>query len=87
VRSSRAWSFEPATQTVIAETIWEIFGDDGEILERIESGPIRLHCAFRFEMEHLLARCDFNIEAVYGDFMGNGLLDDSEEMVWVAGKV
>jgi SAM-dependent methyltransferase len=86
VRTWRAWSFEPASQTAIAETIWEVFGTDGQVIERLESGPIRLHCAFRFEIEHFLARCGFNLEAVYGDFLGNELLDDSEEMVWLAVK-
>lgn len=86
VRTSRAWSFEPASQTAIAETNWEVLGADGQVLERLESGPTRLHCAFRFEIEHLLACCGFDIEAVYGDFLGNQLSNDSEEMVWLAGK-
>jgi hypothetical protein len=46
--------------------------------------PVRLHCAFRFEMEHLLPRLGFQIEAVYGDFFGSPLADDSGQMIWVA---
>ena len=45
-----------------------------------------LHCVFRFEMEHLLARTGFEIQAVYGDFFKNALNDQSSEMIWVARK-
>jgi hypothetical protein len=45
-----------------------------------------LHCVFRFEMEHLLARTAFEIQAVYGDFTKNELNDASSEMIWVARK-
>jgi hypothetical protein len=84
VRASRAWSYEPATQTAVVVTRWEELGDDGEVIGHWERGPIRLHCVFRFEMHHLLARAGLEIEAVYGDFLGGELRDDSEQMVWVA---
>ena len=38
------------------------------VSERIESAVKRLHCVFRFEMEHLLLRAGFEVEALYGDF-------------------
>src|SRR5512136_1073618 len=53
VRASRAWTYEPATQTAVLQTIWEEMGENGQILNRVERGPIRLHVVFRFEMEHL----------------------------------
>jgi ubiquinone/menaquinone biosynthesis C-methylase UbiE len=84
IRTSQAWSYESATQTAISQTKWEAVGDSGEVTERWESGPLRFHCAFRFEMEHLLERTGFVIESVYGDFFRNKLQDDSSEMVWVA---
>jgi hypothetical protein len=45
---------------------------------------IRLHCIFRFEMEHLLARAGFAVDAVYGDFFRRPLGEDSTHMIWVA---
>ena len=45
-----------------------------------------LHCVFRFEMEHLLARTRFEIQAMYGDFLKSKLSDYSCEMIWVARK-
>ena len=38
----------------------------------------------RNEMEHLLARCGFEVEALYGDFEGGAFGPESTEMVWVA---
>jgi ubiquinone/menaquinone biosynthesis C-methylase UbiE len=86
VRTSRAWSYEPSTQTAIAQTIWEEIDEQGSVTERLESGPIRLHCVFRFEMEHLLALTGFRVEALYGNFLREELADDSDGMIWIAKK-
>jgi ubiquinone/menaquinone biosynthesis C-methylase UbiE len=83
IRTLHAWSYEPTTQTAISHKVWEILGDDGEVVDRLDRGPIRLHVVFRFEMEHLLARAGFTVESVYGDFYQQELQDDSSEMVWV----
>jgi SAM-dependent methyltransferase len=83
-RALRAWSYEPSTQTAIVQTIWEEMDANGQVLGRVEREPIRLHCVFRFEMEHLLARAGFEIEAVYGAFFRHELQDDSPGMIWVA---
>jgi len=48
--------------------------------------PMALHCVFRFEMEHLLARTGFEMQAVYSDFFKSQLNDVSSEMIWVAHK-
>jgi ubiquinone/menaquinone biosynthesis C-methylase UbiE len=84
IRTSQAWSYEPATQTAISQKVWEAIGATGEVIDRWESGPLRFHCVFRFEMEHLLERTGFVIESVYGDFSRQELQDDSSEMVWIA---
>jgi ubiquinone/menaquinone biosynthesis C-methylase UbiE len=86
IRTLQAWSYEPATQTAIGQTIWEEIGPDGDVLDRWESGPLHFHCVFRFEMEHLLALTGFEVEAVYGDFFREELADESEGMIWVARK-
>jgi SAM-dependent methyltransferase len=84
IRALRAWSYERATQTAIVQTVWEEVGPDGFVVDRWETGPVRLHCVFRFEMEHLLARAGFAVEALYGDFFRQGLEEESSEMIWVA---
>jgi SAM-dependent methyltransferase len=84
VRASRAWAYERATQTAITTTVWEELDESGEVVTRLERGPTRIHCVFRSEMEHLLGRAGFALEALYGDFLGGPLGEESSEMVWVA---
>jgi SAM-dependent methyltransferase len=86
IRAFRAWTYEPATQSALCTTAWEAVGADGQIVDRWRTEPIRLHCIFRFEMEHLLPRAGFRVEHVYGDFFRNPLEDKSPGMIWVAGK-
>ena len=87
IRALRAWTYERATQTAVVETVWEEVGPDGLVVDRWETGLVRLHCLFRFEMEHLLGRIGFAVEAVYGDFFRRELEEESPEMIWVARKM
>jgi ubiquinone/menaquinone biosynthesis C-methylase UbiE len=86
IRALRAWSYEPSTQTAIEQTVWEEMDADGQVVNRVERRPIRLHCVFRFEMEHLLARVGLEVEAVYGNFFQQEFQDDSSDMIWIARK-
>lgn len=84
IRTSQAWSYHPSTQTAVSQTVWEAVSPTGEVTDRWESGPLHFHCVFRFEMQHLLERTGFEVQAVYGDFFCHALQDDSSDMVWVA---
>jgi len=84
VRALRAWAYERSTQTAICQTRWEELDENGDVVETRETEPLRLHCLFRFEVEHLLARTGFEIRATYGDFFAHPLADDSPQMIWVA---
>ena len=84
IRASQAWSYEAASQTAVSQTVWEAIDATGEVVDRWESGALRFHCVFRFEMVHLLERTGFVIQSVYGDFFRQELRDGSSEMVWVA---
>lgn len=86
VKTWRAWTYEPASQTAIKRTAWVELDQDGQPIRRWERGPIRLHCVFRFEMEHLLRRAGFEIEHIYGDFSRGDLRDGSAHMIWLARK-
>jgi len=86
IRTFRAWAYEPATQTAICTTSWEAIATDGQVVDHWQTEPIRLHCVFRFEMEHLLARVGFSLKDVYGDFFQNPLDDKSPNMIWMAHK-
>jgi SAM-dependent methyltransferase len=85
VCTSRAWSYEPATQTAIASTVWEEIRMDG--VRRVERGPTQYHCFFPCEVHHLLALSGFEVCAVYGDFHRAPLEDSSDDMIWVAKRL
>ncbi len=84
VRAFRLWSYEPSTQTAVCRTRWDEVDSNGRVQNTWETEPVRLHCFFRFEMQHLLARAGFRVQALYGDFARHALQDDSSEMIWVA---
>jgi ubiquinone/menaquinone biosynthesis C-methylase UbiE len=83
-RASSYWTFEPATQNATSHMSWEEVDDSENVIQILEMEPKRLHCIFRFEMEHLLHRVGFSVEAVYGDFFKHELTDSSGQMIWVA---
>ena len=85
-RAFRAWEtrhYIPAAQEVESTFIDEELDEDGGVVSRVYR-DLKLRYVFRFEMEHLLARAGFEIEALYGDFAGGAFEDTSPEMVWVA---
>lgn len=84
IQAYRSWSYEPATQTAVSQTRWEEIDADGRVVDTWQKQPVRLHCVFPFEMEHLLARAGFEVQAVFGDFHRHPLTDSSPEMIWVA---
>jgi len=86
IQAWRAWRYNRATQTASATTRWKELDANGKMLDEWQTGPVQLHCVFRFEMEHLLARAGFEIEALYGDFLRGELHDKCTDMVWVALK-
>ena len=84
IRTSNEWAFEPSTQTATVTTVWEEVGPGDVVVQRWQRDPMLLHCVFRFEMEHLLRRTGYSVEAVYGDFYKTTLKDESDQMIWVA---
>ncbi len=82
----RVWftnEFRPASQEVDTTFLCDELDDEGAVISRVYRG-YRLRYVFRFEMEHLLTRAGFEIEALTGDFFGGAFEDSSPEMVWVA---
>ena len=57
---------------------------DGREERLVHAFPFRW--MFRYEVEHLLARCGFRVAALYGDFDRSPFGDDSPQMVFVAEK-
>jgi len=86
VRTAHEWTFERSTQTATVTTAWEEINLTGNVVRRWQREPMPLHCVFRFEMEHLLKRTGYKIEAVYGDFHKTALTDESDQMIWITRK-
>jgi len=83
-RQSSAWTYEPATQTATVQMNWHALDENENVIQTWAMNPMRLHCIFPFEMEHLLKRVGFSIQAVHGDFDCSALSDKSNQMIWVA---
>lgn len=79
-----AWTYERPTQTAPMTVSWVELDAENTAVGRWQLPPMRLHCAFRMEIEHLLARAGFAVTALYGDFAGRPLDGESAEMLWVA---
>ncbi len=75
--------FMPATQRHDVTFVDERLDGDGVVVSRVYRG-LKLRYTFRYEMEHVLIRAGFQIEALYGDFSGSAFEDTSPEMVWLA---
>jgi SAM-dependent methyltransferase len=84
IRTSKRWSYDTATQTASATTRFDEIGPEGSVVSTSLRGPVLLHCFFPFEMEHLLQRSRFEVEALYGDFSPSRFTNHSPEMIWVA---
>lgn len=81
-RTSRFAAMRPSEQINDVELIFHVTHPDGREERLVQAFPFRY--VFRYEMEHLLARCGFRIDTLYGDFDGSPLADKSPEMVFVA---
>ncbi len=80
--SERVAAFHRALQQNDVEMIFQVTYPGGKQERLVMAWSLRYF--FRYEVEHLLARCGFRLAAVYGDFDGSPLADASPEMIFVA---
>jgi SAM-dependent methyltransferase len=80
--SERVAAFHRAEQINDVEMIFSIKHAGGREERLVFAWPLRYF--FRYEVEHLLARCGFKVSAEYGDFDKTPIRDDSAEMVFIA---
>ncbi|MGH2785019.1 MAG: class I SAM-dependent methyltransferase [Actinomycetota bacterium] len=73
---------EVTTQRITINAVVEAYEGDRPVETTATALPIRM--VYRYEMEHMLARAGFEVEALHGDFDERPLTDDSREMIWVA---
>ena len=80
--TERVAAFHRAEQTNDVEMIFSVVLPGGRKERMVFAWPLRYF--FRYEVEHLLARCGFRVAAEYGDFDRTPVRDDSPEMIFVA---
>jgi SAM-dependent methyltransferase len=78
----RIAAFHRAEQSNDVEMAFEVTQPGGHIDRHVFAFTLRYF--FRYEVEHLLARCGFRVLALFGDFDRSPLQDDSPEMIFVA---
>lgn len=76
--------WNPVTQVNDVRLIIEEVSDEG-VVERRLMRDFEQRYTFRYELEHLLELSGFAVEAVYGDFDGGPVSEETEDLVWVAG--
>jgi ubiquinone/menaquinone biosynthesis C-methylase UbiE len=76
--------YEVTTQNITIRAIVEAY--DGERHVETTESALHVRMVYRYEMEHLLARSGFEVEALYGGFDERPLTEDCREMIWVARK-
>ncbi|MBI4198398.1 MAG: class I SAM-dependent methyltransferase [Chloroflexi bacterium] len=76
-------SYDTFQQVITARTIIEELDGKGELVHTTHV-EYQLRYLYRFEMQHLLAACGYELEEVYGGFAREPLDETSTEMVWVA---
>jgi SAM-dependent methyltransferase len=80
--SERVAAFHRGVQRNDMEMIFQVTHPGGKQERLVMAWTLRYF--FRYEVVHLLARCGFRLEELYGDFDGSALADVSPEMIFVA---
>ncbi len=80
--SERVAAFHRAEQINDVEMIYSVVHPNGRKERLVFAWPLRYF--FRYEIEHLLARCGFQVKALYGNFDRTPIGNDSPEMIFVA---
>ncbi len=85
VRRHRIVARDHFSQTIEVELIYYITHPDGRQERLVHSFPMRY--LFKFEAQHLLARCGFEIEGVYADYDKSSYgTRDPGELIFVSRK-
>jgi SAM-dependent methyltransferase len=78
--------YHPSEQRYVTLGFREEVDGDGAVLKRTYDRPLEIRYFHRYEMEHLLARCGFEVEALCGDFYKHEYRSTSADYIWVARK-
>jgi hypothetical protein len=89
-RQVRSWGtleYHPTTQEYVSYGMSDELDEDLVVVRRTYGKPMTVRYFYRYEMEHLLVRAGFEVEAMYGDLLKNPYhARTSPDMIWVARK-
>lgn len=77
--------YDAVNQIIESFLVNEEIDSSGRVVDR-QYVPLTLRWIYRFEFEHLLAACDFEVEALYGTFDRQPFTREEQELIWVAHK-
>jgi SAM-dependent methyltransferase len=86
LRLRRIVQAEPADLSCQRNRVRMAFRWDEEDGEHSGAWTFEMRFFFRFEIEHLVARSKFELDAIYGDFTGGPITADSREYLVVCRK-
>ena len=84
-RTVRTTAFHHEQQYTIHEFIYYITYPDGKKETKVQSFPFRYF--FRYEFEHLLSICGFEVVELFGNFDRSEYSGNSPEMIFIARKM
>jgi SAM-dependent methyltransferase len=82
--ANRFAAYHRAEQINETEVIHYVTHPDGRSERLVQASPYRYF--FRYEVEHLLARCGFRVMGLFGSFDKSPLGDDSPQMLFIADR-
>ena len=86
-RRALSWDaveYDTAVQQYTRTRVIEQLDNSGAVVERSYGRPMTVRYFHRYEMEHLLARAGFEVEALYGDYEKREYTAASPDFMWVA---
>ena len=77
-----SFTYDPARQILDGHFRFDEYDTGGAVVEQHQV-PLTLRWIYRYEMQHLLERAGFAVEALYGDCR-RGPFESGGEQVWIA---
>ena len=75
-------SFDESRQLLLEEHMMQEVDEDGTVLRTVTLPLVRTWTTQR-EMQNLVQLCDFEVEAIFGDFDCNPIDESSRNMIWI----
>ena len=86
IQVSYALSFDPEQRDLAVNMRYEVLSASGAVVHQTDRGPLHMVCTRTNELETLLDKAGWVIEAVYGDFFEALPDEDANDLIYVIRK-